>query len=748
MGIKVGIDLGTTFSAVAIMNEQTGQPVIVPNISGERITPSVIQFTDAGVVVGTEAKEAFEAGEDGCVSLFKRNMGSTEAYCSVNGREYNAEDLSAILLRYLVKETEAVTHQKIEEAVVTVPAYFYHKERGATMRAAKKAGLKVRQIINEPTAAALYYGVKHWRENARVMVYDLGGGTFDVTLVQMKQNYQMESLRTIGNHFLGGKDWDARIVKIIESKIESEIGLIVSDHPEIHLSIMQIAENVKKQLTSRNSVNVNVFLPNFGKFSTTVSLEEFEQSTADLLEMTGNLCKNLLNGLGIGWQDITDILLVGGSTRMRQISSYLKTISGRSPLMHVNPDEAVALGAAIQVHLPLPKYKVLTVTTTEEDSVRSFDYFRFKKREEQKCAKTNLKYSGLTLGKETTLNNVLSMRQTDVVAHAMGVIAVNAEGTHYINKTIVPGNQQIPVKFAEAFYYYTSPHDVNEVEIYVLQGTKSPLESEIIGKYVVSGIKHDRKDNPTTIKIQYSYDVNGMVHVQARQGNGSVDLPIHEEPVPDDMSKFGLPIDPKEMMTKSEGLSVVMALDVSGSMDGEPMEDAQDAMCHFVDKFEDYPGDVRIGVIAFSDGSKIVQSLTDDFVSCKEAIRSIKVCMTGVENEGHPFEEIRYMLKGVQGKRIGIVLADGVWENQPRAVKESHKCHHMDIDIVGIGFGEADKKFLRDISSGDIEAMMVEQSELTRSFGKIAQEIGNRGAGKRGRSGGAVSVATWRAADE
>lgn len=750
MGIKVGIDLGTTFSAVAMMDEKKGQPVIIPNTLGERITPSVIQFTeDDEIIVGSEAKEAFEAGESGCASVFKRSMGNSDTYCSFNGKKYTAEDLSAILLRYLKEEAEAVTHQKIDEAVVTVPAYFYHKERQATMKAAKKAGLNIRQIINEPTAAAMNYGVNHWRENACVLVYDLGGGTFDVTLVQMKKNNQMESLQTTGDHTLGGKDWDARICSAIESKIESETGYYVSEYPEIHQTVTQNAENVKKQLTTRNVAYVRLNLPSYGWYSTTLSLEEFEQSTTDLIERTGTLCESLLRGLGIGWRDITDILLVGGSTRMRQVSAYLKRISGHTPLAQVNPDEAVALGAAIQVHLPLPEYSVITMAPTVEDNTANSGFFKFKKQTTKAAPQAAPKYSlpGI-VGKEIALNNALCMSHVDVVAHAMGVIAVNAEGTHYINKTIVPANQRIPVKCAEAFHYYTSAREENEVEIYVLQGTKAPLDCEIIGKYVVSGIKHDRNDNPTTIKIQYSYDINGMVHVQARQGNATTDLPIREEPVPADMSKFGMPIDPQEMKPMAEALSVVMAVDVSGSMSGKPIDDARNAMCHFVDNFEDYPGDVEIGVIAVSDTSKVVQPLTSNLNKCKTSIRSITECMTGVCNAGHPFNDIQSMLGRVRGKRLGIVLADGMWDNQSLAVSEARKCHRMDIDITGIGFGSADEKFLRDISSGDIDSMLVDQSELTQSFGKIAQEIGGGNTGKRGRTGAETSVATWLAINE
>lgn len=749
MGIKVGIDLGTTFSAVAMMDEKKGQPVIIPNTLGERITPSVIQFTeDDEIIVGTEAKEAFEAGESGCASVFKRSMGSQDIYCSFNGKRYTAEDLSAILLRYLKEETEKVTHQTIDEAVVTVPAYFYHKERQATMNAAKKAGLNIRQIINEPTAAAMNYGANHWRENARVLVYDLGGGTFDVTLVQMKKGNQMESLQTTGDHTLGGKDWDARISMIVEGKIEEETGLSSTDYPEIHQVVTQSAESIKKQLTTRNIASVKVNLPNYGWYSTAVSLDEFEQNTNDLIERTGTLCESLLRGLNITWRDVTDILLVGGSTRMRQVTTYLKRISGHAPLSQVNPDEAVALGAAIQVHLPLPEYSVITMAPVSDNKPsNAFSPFKFKKATETTQATPAYSLPGV-VGKETALNNALCMSHVDVVAHAMGVIAVNAEGTRYINKTIIPANQKIPVKCAEAFHYYTSARGDNEVEIYVLQGTKTPLECQIIGKYVVSGITHNREDNPTTIKIQYSYDINGMVHVQARQGNSTLDLPIREEPVPADMSKYGQPINPEDMKPVAEPLSVVMAVDVSGSMSGEPIKDALDAMCHFVDNFEDYPGDVQIGAIAVSDESKIVQPLTGNLSKCKSSIRSITSCMTGVCNDGHPFNDIKSMLSGEKGRRIGIVLADGMWSYQDQAVAAAHSCHRLGIDITGIGFGSADQKFLKDISSGDVQAMLVDQSELTQSFGKIAQEIGGGSNAKKGRTGGETSVATWLAINE
>ena len=356
MGAKVGIDLGTTFCAVAIMDEERGEPVILANTQNEKIIPSVIQVSENGEPnVGTDARDAMENGEYGCAAAFKRDMGKPGTYCTFYGRDYTPVDLSAILLRYLKREAEAVLGQPIDEAVITVPAYFYDKERAATMEAARLAGLNVRQIINEPTAAAMNYGANHWRKNARILVYDLGGGTFDVTLVEMKADSQMNSLQTIGDHALGGKDWDDRLAGLIEQHIQAETGLDPASCTGLHTLAAQAAESVKKQLSQRTSVPVSLTLPGYGRYSTDITREEFEQSTRDLIGRTGALCQNLLDGLGIGWQDVTDVLLVGGSTRMPQVSAYLKQISGHTPLSQVHPDEAVALGAAIQVHLPLPE---------------------------------------------------------------------------------------------------------------------------------------------------------------------------------------------------------------------------------------------------------------------------------------------------------------------------------------------------------------------------------------------------------
>jgi molecular chaperone DnaK len=714
----VGIDLGTTFSAVARINPQSGLPEIIPNREGSRITPSVIQFTPGGMVFGSEAKDAFEAGEDNCVTTFKRNMGLGQVYCTIEGRDYTAENLSALLLAHLKEDAEQGAREKIEEAVITVPAYFYSKERQATINSAEKAGLKVRKIINEPTAAAIAYGLSHWRNNAKILVYDLGGGTCDVTLTVMKNESELNTLGTFGDHYLGGRDWDARLGSLLLEKVAEETGINPGEERETKILISRLAEDCKKRLGQKSPVKVPVSLPGFGQCTVEVTREEFESLTTDLIEKTGGLCKTVLGNAGFSWADITDILLVGGSTRMPQVSLYLQRLSGKKPIAHVNPDEAVALGAAVQTQLKDPAYNQLTVVPKDAKKNRGFD---------NKAA----------VAPEKRITQVGVLTVNEVTTHAMGIIAVNEAGTEYINETIIPANYPIPVKSARAFNFYTRPNRDNELEIYVLQGDRRPLECAIPYKYVVTGIRHV-KGGKTLIRIQYSYDQNAVIHVQARQEQDTKDLPIRIEPVPEDMSKYALPIEAEVFVP--EALSVFLAIDVSGSMSGQPLADAQNAMCSFVDNID--LSQAEIGIIAVSDRAELVHPLTDNAEKCKRAIKSISCGQTGYGNEAHPFELIREKLGNRKGRRFGVILADGVWSNQDRAVSSAKKCHEMGIEIVAIGFGNADEQFLRDISSSDANALWVNQSELAKTFGSIAQSMGG-GGGNKGRDKGSSGTETW-----
>jgi molecular chaperone DnaK len=279
------------------------------------------------------------------------------------------------------------------------------------------------------------------------------------------------------------------------------------------------------------------------------------------------------------------------------------------------------------------------------------------------------------------------------------------------------------------------------MEIYVLQGDKeNPLDNQIPYKYLVSGIRHIKEQKGTTvIRVQYSYDNNGIIHVQARQEDDGIDLPIRKEPVPEDMSKYARPIDPEEFH-KPEPLNVVLAVDVSGSMSGTPLTDAQNAMCDFVRNMDF--SFTRVGVLAVSDSTAEVTRLTDNEEACIRAIRSITCGQTGYANSAHPFTHIKNMLAGEDGRRFAIVLADGVWSYQDAAIVAAKQCNEAEIETAAIGFGEADKAFLQAISSEDANALLVSQSQLTSAFGTIAQSLGG-GTTQSGLDGTASDTETW-----
>ena len=728
MAVSVGIDLGTTFSAVAYIEPQTKLPKIIPNSEGNKITPSVIQFIDGKPVFGAEAESAFSASEPGCVATFKRCMGKAEIYCTIDGISYTAEDLSAMLLRHLKEEAESELGDTIQEAVITVPAYFYSPEREATFRAATTAGLKVKKIIDEPNAAAMAYGLNNWRENANILVYDLGGGTFDVTLTRMGRDGDLTSITTRGDHFLGGRDWDDRIELLLLDKFADDTGIETHSDPIIKSILRGMTEGVKKQLSAMESTKVTVNIPDFGSTTVVVTRKEFEEKTADLIDRTGALCQAVLDEASMYAHEITDVLVVGGSTRMPQVSQYILKQFGKRPITHINPDEAVALGAAIQTTKNSESYAKLSIQVMKDGkkATSRTDSGVITKM----AVKPSKKLAGIGL---------LSLRET--TAHAMGMIAISADRTKYINDIIIPANHPRPVRAAKTFEFYTSARKTNEMEIYVLQGDKeNPLDCLIPYKYAVSGIRHIKEQKgQTTIRVQYSYDSNGIIHVEARQEDDIINLLIRKESVPEDMSQYGVPIDP-QMFLKPEPLNLVMAVDVSGSMSGSPLSDAQNAMCSFVKQMDfSY---TQVGVLAVSDSTAIVANLVDNEDDCIRAIQSIACGQTGYGNAAHPFLAIKQLLEGQDGRLFAIVLADGIWSDQGSAVSAAKQCNAVGIETAAIGFGSADSNFLRSISSEDTNAMMVEQGQLTSAFGSIAQSLGNQGT-----SGNvdliAADAATW-----
>lgn len=714
MGIRVGIDLGTTFSAVAWVNPHTRQPEIIQSDdSNKMITPSEIWFSaDGNVYYGALAKEAFETGEEGVANTFKRYMGTDEVcFLAPDGREYTAEELSAMLLKYLKEQTEKYSGQTIDEAVITVPAYFEDEPRKATRRAAQAAGLRVQDIISEPTAAALNYGLGHWRQNALIMVYDLGGGTFDVTLVGMTDNTTLTTLGTTGDHRKGGRDWDEELVRLVIGKVEDELGISLSDEYEVINDIRSQAEEWKKQLSQVTVIRPRIRVPGSGYAQVSVSRAEFDEATAALLNQTASLCESLLNDLHVTWSQITDVLLVGGSTRMPQVAEFLTSLrNGREPIRHVNPDYAVALGAAMRANMT-KKAEVVNLT----GGVNAVEAVATRNAGLLQSLNRNVRDQGAV--------ELSAIHFQDAVAHAMGIVLVNEAQTAYINETIIPANAPVPCKFSRPTRFDTLE---SEMEIFVLQGSGSIRDAQVNAKYVVSGIKRV-PERFCAMHVQYSYDSNHIIHIQARQDESTVDLPIRKEPfTQEDIEVFLRPYQPPEPKVVKMAMTIVMALDVSGSMSGRPLQLAKDAMTDFTRKFPDV--EVSFGVLAVSDKCSWVVKPTRDLRSVRSGINSITCGMTGYGNAANPFPDILNELRHCDDTRYAIVLADGMWNNQSKAVTEAHDCHKAGIDVIGMGFGSADKKFMKDISS--VDSVMTTDTQLGASFGKIAQSI----------SGGSMAV--------
>lgn len=557
MSFRLGIDLGTTYCALARIEPESGNPVVIENRDGGQTIPSVIYFRNGQYNVGMDAKEMFESGDNNCAVFFKRMMGEKDkdngqdevCFVAEKGtqyeRGYTAVELSALLLMHLKEEAEAAVGDTVSEAVITCPAYFYDNERDCILRAAAFAGLHVQEILEEPLAAALAYGLSHWRAGTRILVYDLGGGTFDITLVEMDENLTIRDIGTTGRKFLGGKDFDDALQRLVLRKLTDAAGIaedLVSDTEKA--AIRGDIEGIKRKLSDFQSVRVPGVV--FGeKVAVEISRSSFEEESAWLLNSTGRLIDELFREKGISLGDISDVLLVGGSTLMPCVRSFLTEKFGKPPLTHVNPATAVALGAAVRT------------LKTQPDEVKPISRKKPTDPPETGDSQSGVKLGAGVLGK-------INLHKT--ATHTMGVIAISDDGQHYVNEPILQSGTTIPCKSARKFKFYTSNHSSNELEIYVLQGdSKKPLECSPQSKYIVSGIRHVQggEEEGTLVRIQYSYDRNGIIRVQARQEEDAVDLPIRKEELPQDMSKYGGPVQSEQGAADSSFFGIRRAVNQS-----------------------------------------------------------------------------------------------------------------------------------------------------------------------------------------
>jgi molecular chaperone DnaK len=659
----VGIDLGTTFSAIAHVNKY-GVPEILHNAEGERITPSVVLFEGEEVIIGTYAKQSAVAYPEQVVEFIKRHMGDDEFTFEYRGEVYSPERLSGFILAKLKHDAELRLGHRIDQAVITVPAYFGDKQRRATIRAGEYAGLRVLSLLNEPTAAAFAYGLTNTsNESKRLLVFDLGGGTFDVSIVRI-EGREITVVATTGDHQLGGKDWDDGLIRFAAEQFRARHGMDPLDDLAAYHDLRQKCTSAKLSLTKRP--RVNLFYDYRGKIlRLELAREKFEDLSAGLVRRCEALTRDVLEDAKLGVDDIDTVVLAGGSTRMPMIREMIRGIFGREPATDINPDECVALGAALTAAIE----------------------------------------SSRIAGEAPPID----IRTHDVTSHSLGMV-VYREARLY-NSRIIERNSRIPCERSRDDYVTT--HDgQTTMDLWLVQGENpDPLECNVLGHFEFYGIPA-RAAGRSRLSVTFRYNANGIVEVEAmdldsgqtlahRLAAGAVTL--------EDLARNRAP------------MNIVLIMDCSGSMYGQNIEEARKAALAFVEAA--LGPNRQIAVVGFPGG--VFCPLTAELARVQAAISELSPIGSTPMAEG--LGAARDLMKSKAGvQRVYVVLTDGHPDDPDATTSEVTRIRTGGGRIITIGVGaQVRPEFLRAIASRPEDYHFCNESvELQGTFINLATELG------------------------
>ncbi|KAF5076146.1 Chaperone protein DnaK [anaerobic digester metagenome] len=597
MGKIIGIDLGTTNSCVAVM--EGGQPVVIVNSDGARTTPSVVGFAKNGErLVGETAKRQAITNPDNTISSIKRRMGENYKV-DVEGKGYSPQEISAMVLQKLKADAESYLGETVSEAVITVPAYFNDAQRQATKDAGRIAGLEVKRIINEPTSAALAYGLDNEHEQ-KIMVYDLGGGTFDVSIIEIGDGV-IEVLSTNGNTRLGGDDFDQRVIDFLVAEFKKAEGMDLSKDKMAMQRLKEAGEKAKKELSTVTTTNINLPFITMNQdgpkhLDVTLSRAKFDELTADLVDGTMGPVRQALSDAGLSASEIDKVLLVGGSTRMPSVQDAVKKYTGKEPFKGINPDECVAVGAAIQ---------------------------------------------GGKLAGDEGAGSVLLL---DVTPLSLGIETLGGVATKLIDR-----NTTIPTNKKQVFS--TADDNQTAVDIHVVQGER-PLakDNKTLGRFKLDGIAPARRGVPQ-IEVSFDIDANGIVNVSAKDlGTGKeqkititagsnlsddeIDKAVKEaEQFAEDDRKRKEAID-----AKNEADSLIFQTEKTlGELEGKLSDEEKSAVEAELNKLKDTAKDMNAETMTEADVEKLkaaTEALTQEFYKISEKLYQQAQAAQGADPNG------------------------------------------------------------------------------------------------------------------